>query len=488
MINYKKQLAICQAELLQANGELNQLLVEHESQCQKHENKVKLLEDEKHDYESKLQTATTEIKSLKKQIQDSHEIIPELESLIAQSKEQPAEASLTEEVHRLTVLLEQKEAKLATYVKQLQDQHQSQGEDIPDVDDNHEKFDSLVSTQATSSLADDSDQEGVDTDATDTLNIISELKTELTSRDERILQLKDQLEEQTKTTTRIEESKAQLSSQNAVVSEFNVTLTANIQKLQEALNEKDENIRILNEGLAQLRSQHDAQQQTLSTKCSSLIDEKKVLLANLDKRNNEIEELKSALQQSSDGMTQLKGELTNVLESNKSLISSLKSDKAASNSQLTETMSKLEVAQQQLAQAQEELQLKENQLQKIENQLTSQSKDSEFTKEELKKVKTKLKITQQQLPQIQEELQLKEDQVKELENQLASQSDDFKITKEELEQFMKVTIHGMQENIDELEAQLVEAKAKIIECTREKDKLEVVSNCLFYSLPIRYFL
>ena len=432
------------------------------------------MEEENHECELRLQTATTKVKSLQKQIKDSHEIISELESLIAQNKEQSIESG---EVKRLTVLLEQKEAELAAAVKQLEDLHQSQKEDdtvIPEVDDDHEKTDSLVSTPA-STTADDSDQEGMmDNETTDTLNIISQLKSELTIRDEQTQQLKDELEQQVQTIADIRETNAQLSSQNAVMSESNMTLTANVQQLQEVLHEKDENIRILNEGLNQLRSQHDAQQQTLSTKCSSLINENKILSADLATRNEEIEELKNALQQSGDVMAQLRGELADVVESNKSLTNSLELDKAATNTRLVETTSELKITQQQLSRAQEELQLKENQLQRIENQLTSQSKDFKLTKEELEQMKAKLKIAQQQLPKAQEELQLKEDHLQEIENQLASQSKEFKITKETLEQ-MKVTAHGMQNNIDKLQAQLVEAKAEIIKCNGEKDKLEDVS-------------
>ena len=454
-------MAECQTELLQANGELNQLLVEHESQCQQHENAVKKLENEKHDCELRLQTATTEIRSLQKQIQDSHEIISELESLIAQNKEQPAEASLNE-------LPGQKETELVTSTNQLKDLRQSQNEDVPDVDD---KTDSLVSTPAASSLADDLDQEGIDNN---TLNIIGQLKAELTDRDEQTRRLTEELEERAQTIAGIKESNAQLVSQNAVVSESNVRLTANVQQLQDILNEKDENIRILNEGLAQLQSQYDAQQQTLSTKCSSLIDENKILSADLATRNEEIEELKNALRQSGDLMAQLRSELADVLESNKSLINSLESDKAASNSQLVETISELKIAQQQLVQAQEELQLKEDQLQKVENKLANQSEDFKVAKEELKQMKAKLKITEQQLPRAQEELQLKEAQLQKIENQLASQSKDFKIAKEALEQ-IKVNEREMQKKIDKLEAQLVEAKAEIIKCNGEKDKLEMVS-------------
>lgn len=428
MVRCKKQLAECQTELLQVNGELNQLLIEHESQCNQHENVVKALENEKHNCESRLETATTKIKSLQKQIQDSHEIISELESLIAQNKEQSAETSLQEEVRQLTALLEQKEAELTAVVKQLEDLHQSQEKDgmvMPDVGDNHEKSDSVVSTSTTSSV-DDSDQEEIENDGKDTINIIDQLKLELTSNDEQIRQLKEELEQQAQTIVSIKENNTQLSSHNAIVSESNVTLAANVQHLQDIVNEKDENIRILNEGLTQLQSQYDAQQQTLSTKCSSLMDENKILSADLATRNEEIEELKHALQQSGDVMAQLRGELADVLESNKSLINSLESDKTTTNAQLVEKVSELKIAQQQLVQAQEELQLKEKQLQKIENQLASQSKD-------------------------------------------------FKITEEALEQ-MKVTTHGMQENIDKLEAQLVEAKAEIIKCNEEKDKLEMVSN------------
>ena len=478
MVTCKTQLAESQAELLQANSELNQLLVEHESQCRQYDNQVKKLESEKHDCESRLETATTKNKKLQKQIQDSNEIISELESLIAQSKDQSAESDLNEKVKQLTILLEQKEAELTASVKQLDDLHQSQKEDetiIADVDDDHEKTASLISTAATSSLADDSDQEGVGDEGVDTLNIISQLKAELTSRDEQSQQLRDELEQKVQAVASITETNGQLSSQNVILSESNKTLTANVQQLQEVLHEKDENIRILNEGLTQLQSQYDSQQQTLSTKCSSLINENKTLLADLSKRNKEIDELQNALQQSSDVMVQLRGELADVLESNKSLINSLESDKVATNAQLAKTISELRIAQQQLSQAQKELQFKDSELHNIETQLASQTKDFERTTEELEQLKTSLKITQQQLPQAQELLQLKEDQLRKVENQLASQSEDFKVAKEALEQ-VKVTTHGMQKNIDKLEAQLAEAKAEIIKCNGEKIKLEMVGE------------
>ena len=70
---------------------------------------------------------------------------------------------------------------------------------------------------------------------------------------------------------------------------------------------------------------------------------------------------------------------------------------------------------------------------------------------------------------------MKEDQLRKVENQLASQSEDFKVAKEALEQ-VKVTTHGMQKNIDKLEAQLAEAKAEIIKCNGEKIKLEMVGE------------
>ena len=484
MVTCKTQLAECQTEWLQANSELNQLLVEHESQCHQFKNKVEKLESEKYDCESRLETAITKIKKLQKQIQDSNEIISELESLIGQSRDHFVETSLNEKVKQLTILLEQKEAELTGSVKQLDDLHQSEKKDetvVPGVDDDHGKTTSLVSTAATSSLADDSDKEGVDNEGIDTLSIISQLKSELTSRDEQSQQLRDELEQQVQAVASISESSAQLSSQYAILSESNKTLTANVQQLQEVLHEKDENIRILNEGLSQLKSRYNSQQQTLSTKCSSLINENKILSADLAKRNKEVEELQNALQQSGDVMVQLRGELADVLESNKSLINSLESDKATTSAQLANTISKLKITQQHLSQAQEELQSKGTQLKNIENQLANQTTDFERTTEELEQLKVSLKITQQQLPEVQELLQLKEERLHKVENQLASQYEDFKVTKEALEQ-MKVTAHGMQKNIDKLEAQLVEAKAEIIKCNGEKVKLEMVNYSVQYWL------
>jgi len=426
-------LAECQTELLQTNTELKQSLVDHESLCSQCEVTVQKLQSDNLDYQSKLKSANEKIETHQKQVQDSNELMIELEALIAQSKEQSTEPGLKEEVERLSTLLEQKEAELTATVKRQKEIEQEKKNEITPVDgEDQEDTDSVTSTGITSdderlSLVDELDHDH-HTDEEDTLNIIGQLKAELTKNDDQIQQLKEELKQQTEIIASTKETNMQLSSQNIDFADSNATLSASVQRLQNIVSEKDETIKILNDSLARLQSQYEAQQKTLSTKCSTLLDENKSLSANLATQNEEVEKMKLALQKSGEEMAALRNELNNIIESNKSLIESLESKGNTTATQLAETISELKMTQQQLAQKQEELLLKERHVQQIESQLTNQLKES-------------------------------------------------KINKEALEQ-MNMTSQGMQEQINKLKSELARVKEEIVKCNGTKNQLEKVNETI----------
>jgi len=433
VVRRKRELAECQTELLQTNTELNQLLTDHESQCKQHAVTVQKLQSDNLDCQSKLKSANDKIETLQKQVRDSNELVIELEALIAQSKEQSVEPGLKEEVERLSTLLEQKEAELIASVKREEEfEHEKNSEMTPLDGENQEDTDSVTSTGTSSDdeiLSSVSELHQTEEDNSSTLDIIGQLKAELTKNNAQIRLLKEELEQQTEIIASIKETNAQLSLHNIAVAESNTTLLASVQQLQNVVNEKDETVKMLNDSLGQLQSQYEAQQKTLSAKCSTLLDENKTLSVDLATQNEEVEKMKLALQKSGEEMTAVRNELNNVIESNKSLIESLESDKNKTGTQLAETISELKMIQQQLAQKQEELLLKERHVQKIESQLTSRSKES-------------------------------------------------KINEEAVEQ-MKVTSHGMQEHIDRLETELTRVKEEIVKCNSIKNQLEKVNETMF---------